>query len=88
MPANAKLTCQGRCKSLTSRETSIAALVRCSAWFGLDASKLWHQLPGFEQLQRRQPSLQLSLREDAATVQVTDKIQSFLRLLRRVALMA
>jgi hypothetical protein len=29
-----KLTCRGRCKSLMSRETSIAAPVRCSACFG------------------------------------------------------
>jgi hypothetical protein len=29
-----KLTCRGRCKTIMSRETSLAAPVRCSAWFG------------------------------------------------------
>ncbi|SRR6266545_7973227 len=29
-----KLTCRGRCNTRMSRETSMAAPVRCSAWFG------------------------------------------------------
>ena len=43
-----KLTCRGRCKSLMWHETSLAAPVRCSAWFG-NTSQMNRSIPAFDQ---------------------------------------